>query len=243
MPTALIFGATGQVGQQVLRELLSSSHFTRVGEYGRRVTSAEAITTGKEKLEQKAIDFEKVDQAGLKDGKWDVVFITLGTTKKDAGSAEAFEKIDREYVLNAARAAKTDDPSHAQRVVYVSSVGANPKSPFLYPKSKGLTEQGIASLGYSDTIVFRPAMLKGTNRPEPRLAETIWGAFTGMLSYVSSNMEIQIPTLGKSVVKAGILGSSSLPKVAGAMVEGTGSAKFTLINNTGAIAMANRDTS
>ena len=30
----------------------------------------------REKLEQKVIDFERLDEAGLQDGKWDVVFIT-----------------------------------------------------------------------------------------------------------------------------------------------------------------------
>ena len=74
--SALIIGATGQVGGKLLQELLKDPSFTRVGEYGRRVTPAESIQTGKEKLEQKSIDFEKVEEAGLKDGKWDVVFVT-----------------------------------------------------------------------------------------------------------------------------------------------------------------------
>jgi oxidoreductase len=30
----------------------------------------------REKLEQKVIDFERLDEAELQDGKWDVVFIT-----------------------------------------------------------------------------------------------------------------------------------------------------------------------
>lgn len=47
-----------------------------MGEYGRRVTPADQITTGKEKLEQKIIDFGKLDEAGLNAGKWDVVIIT-----------------------------------------------------------------------------------------------------------------------------------------------------------------------
>ena len=47
-----------------------------MSEYGRRVTAPEAITGGKDKLEQKTIDFEKLGESGLKDGKWDVVFIT-----------------------------------------------------------------------------------------------------------------------------------------------------------------------
>lgn len=55
----------------------------------------------------------------------------LGTSKAKAGSAEAFEKIDREYTVNAAKAAKTDDPK--KRVVYLSSVGANADFRFLYP--------------------------------------------------------------------------------------------------------------
>ncbi|KAM6497243.1 hypothetical protein JOM56_007716 [Amanita muscaria] len=241
MPSALILGATGQVGQHVLRELLSSSHFTRVGEYGRRITNQDSITTGKERLEQKTIDFDNVDQAGLKDGKWDVVFITLGTTRGAAGSAEAFERIDREYVLNAARAARTHDPNHFQRVVYVSSGGANPSSPFLYPKSKGLTELGLAKLGYNDTVIFRPGFLIGTNRPKPRLFENILGAITGVLSHVSKSVEINVSTLAKSVVEAGIVGSSGLPKVASATTGGPGDGRFTVIYNAGAIAMATKD--
>jgi hypothetical protein len=83
MPSALLLGATGQVGQNVLKELLASSYFTRVGEYGRRVTNLDTITSGKEKLEQKTVDFEKIDQAGLKDGKWDVFFITFVALARD----------------------------------------------------------------------------------------------------------------------------------------------------------------
>lgn len=72
----LVLGATGAVGKHVLQEALNSSQFSHVGEYGRRVTSADQISAGKEKLEQKTIDFEKLGDAGLQDKKWDVVFIT-----------------------------------------------------------------------------------------------------------------------------------------------------------------------
>ena len=112
----MILGATGATGRHLLQELLQSSTFTRFGEYGRRVTPGDNITTGKEKLEQKTIDFEKLEEAGLKDGKWDIVYITyvysgltaipsllmrarllsLGSTRAAAGSAAAFEKIDKE---------------------------------------------------------------------------------------------------------------------------------------------------
>jgi N-acetyl-gamma-glutamylphosphate reductase len=74
--SALLIGATGATGKHLLKELLGSPHFTRVGEYGRRVTSLDQLSNGKEKLEQKTIDFENLAGAGLAEGKWDVVFIT-----------------------------------------------------------------------------------------------------------------------------------------------------------------------
>lgn len=236
--TALILGATGQVGQLILKELLSSPHFTKVGEFGRRVTAIESIPAdkGRDKLVQKTVDFEKVEDAGMKEGKWDVVFIALGTSKAEAGSAEAFERIDREYVINGARAAKVEDTP--QRLVYISSVGANPTSPLLYARSKGLTEQGLAGLGYADTIVFRPAFLAGVQRPKSRLAETIAGVFTGIASHFTATAEIQISTLAKSAVLAGRLGSSSLPAAASATKAGKSGEEFTLIVNSGAIGMA-----
>jgi len=235
--SALLIGATGATGKHVLKELLSSPHYTRVLECGRRVTPIDQITTGKEKLEQKIIDFEKLEDAGLSASKCDVVLITLGTTKANAGSDAAFEKIDREYVINAARAAKTDDPSHSQRLVYLSVGAANVSSRFLYMRSKGLTEVGLASLGYSDTIVFRPGVLKGAERSEGRLAEKMAGYVTSVLSHVSVNLEIEVSTLAKSLVLAGKLGSSALPQVAEASKAG-GETPFVIIGNQGAVALA-----
>ncbi|KAF8159403.1 hypothetical protein B0H34DRAFT_782171 [Crassisporium funariophilum] len=233
--SALIIGATGQTGRLLLQNLLVSPHFTRVGEYGRRLTPTGEITAGQDKLEQKVIDFEKLQESGLSSGKWDVVFITMGTTKATAGSAEAFEKIDREYVINAAKEARSADVP--QRLVYLSSAGSNSSSPFLYPKSKGLTEEGLAKIGYTDTIVFRPGFLAGTNRGEHRLAESIFGKVTCLLSYVSASVEIQISTLAKAMATAGRLGSEGLPAVAGATQAGK-DAKFTLISNAGSMKLA-----
>ncbi|KAE9386986.1 hypothetical protein BT96DRAFT_1026011 [Gymnopus androsaceus JB14] len=227
--TALIIGASGQTGRRLLKELLASPSFSQISEYGRKVTDLDSISTGKDKLQQKVIDFEKLNESGLKDGKWDVVFITLGTTRKNAGSAEAFEKIDREYVLNAAREAKASDKD--QRLVYLSSSGANPNSFALYTKSKGLTEVGLASLGYKDTIIFRPAMLTGLNRDESRPLETAARYVTGALSRLSSSIEIKVDVLAKAMANAGRLGSASLPDAARATKEGKEDAPFTVIGN------------
>ena len=78
MVSALLIGATGATGKHVLKELLASPHYTTVGEFGRRTTPLDALPADahKDKLVQKAIDFEKIDEAGLKEGKWDVVILT-----------------------------------------------------------------------------------------------------------------------------------------------------------------------
>ncbi|KAG1874414.1 hypothetical protein F4604DRAFT_1764655 [Suillus subluteus] len=231
MSTALILGATGATGKHLLRELLSSDQWSKVGEYSRRVTPEADLPQNRGKLEQKTVNFENLEAAGLKDGRWDVVFVTLGTTRANAGSAEMFEKIDREY------AAKTDDPEHKQRVVYLSSSAADSSSHFLYTRSKGLTELGIARLGYADTIVFRPGLFKGAQRADKRLAETILGYVTGAASHFTSNAEIHVSVLAKAIMKAGILGSSGLPPAVGATKAGQEDAWFTLIGNTGALVL------
>jgi oxidoreductase len=75
----LIVGATGAVGKHVLRELLVNPEFTRVAEYGRRVTPPSDLAPQNPpgKLEQKTVDFEKIgEDKALKEGKFDVVLIT-----------------------------------------------------------------------------------------------------------------------------------------------------------------------
>ncbi|KAG8748574.1 Protein fmp52, mitochondrial [Ceratobasidium sp. 414] len=249
--SALIVGATGATGRHVLRELLKNPHFTRVGEFGRRSLADEHLGgVDTSKLERKIVDFENLNEKEWKDGRWDVVYITLGTTKAAAGGAEQFEKIDRDYVLNAAKAAKSTDPAHQQRLVYLSSGGASASSPFLYPKSKGLTERGLASLGYNDFIAFRPGLLTGAERDHPRIAESIFGYITGALSHVTSALEIntspdysfreQVADLGRAIVTAGRLGTANLPQsvkaAPGPAHEGTGA--YTTIGNAGAIALS-----
>ncbi|KAH8813563.1 hypothetical protein DL96DRAFT_1821338 [Flagelloscypha sp. PMI_526] len=207
--TALIIGATGRTGSRLLPLLLASdSGFTKVAEYGRRVTPKDKLGVNVDKLEQKVIDFDKIHESGLKDGKWDVVFITLATQRARAGSAEAFERIDKGYVLDAAKEAKSSDPKFKQRVIYVSSAGANPSSFFLYPRCKGETEDGLASLGYSETIIFRPGFLRGDDRG---LVEKMIGPITTFGSHFSSSLEIQLDQVAKSMLNIGKLGLGGIP--------------------------------
>jgi len=233
----LLLGGTGAVGKHVLRELLASDDFTRVVEAGRRVTSADVIADykGKEKLSQKIIDFERLDESALKDENVDAVIITLGTTRAIAGSAEAFTRIDRTYPVETARAAKVS--GKAQSLVYLSSIGANSKSSSLYTKSKGLTEEEISAIGYS-TIVFRPGLLMNAERPEHRMMESIAVAIAGVLAHFTDAFQISVDHLAKSLVSAAALGADKLPASAQAtVVSSSGGHPYHLIGNKGAMNM------
>jgi oxidoreductase len=201
--TALLLGATGAVGKSLLGDLIKSSNYNKVHAFVRRPFKAESPYKDEDKLVEHVVDFDKLVDTGegaqaFKDVKADTVYIALGTTRAQAGSAAQFERIDRQYVLNSAKAALLDNEEAqriGQRVLYCSSLGATSSSPFLYPKSKGLTEEGLgeyyrcaaqrvastdscrstASLGYPDCIIMRPSFLAGADRPQKRIVEQTFG--------------------------------------------------------------------
>ncbi|KZT71139.1 hypothetical protein DAEQUDRAFT_139163 [Daedalea quercina L-15889] len=212
--SALLLGATGATGSLLLQEVLASPVFDRVGEYGRRITRPEKIKVGKGKLEQKVIDYENIEKMGLKEGRWDVIFITLGVSIMLAESKEEFERVDREYVINAARAAKSDDASHRQRIVYVSAMFAHPSSFLQYFRSKAATEIGLAQLGYSDLIVVRPGMFGKVHREVKRPMEVVLSAVFRVGSCVSDQLYVQLPHLVRCLRVVGECGGQSLsPKL------------------------------
>lgn len=88
----------------------------------------------------------------------DVFISALGTTRRAAGSIEAFARIDRDLVLDVARAARV---SGARQAILVSSVGADPRSRNAYLRIKGELEQGVAALGYARCDFLHPGLLLG----------------------------------------------------------------------------------
>lgn len=75
-------------------------------------------------------------------------------------------------------------------------------------RSKGQTEEGLAALGYAETIIFRPGMLwpKG-GREERRLVESVAGFFMkNVVAKVFANTEISTDILGQAMMVAGQVG-------------------------------------
>ncbi|KAI9225668.1 MAG: hypothetical protein DHS80DRAFT_25964 [Piptocephalis tieghemiana] len=199
--SALVLGATGAVGKELVRELLKSGNFRPVTIIGRR--PLEYSGPNEANLVQHTVDFEKLeDHADLFTGH-DVLFCSLGTTRAIAGSAEAFVHIDQGYVLKAAKLAKAAWIKH---FVYVSSVGASSSSFFLYPKTKGQTEDGLKSIGFPRLSILRPAFLKTVEpRERPRgVADFFTNHFVPVLDTVFGEARISasVTDVAKAMIRS-----------------------------------------
>jgi uncharacterized protein YbjT (DUF2867 family) len=157
---AIVIGATGLVGDLILKELLSDNEFSEVRIFVRRPTG---ITNPKLKEfvnPMRNIESLKTEIQG------DVLFNALGTTIKQAGSKAEQQRIDRDLPIAFAKIASGNG---VKLMLNISSVGANINGGF-YLKTKAEMEQGTEKYFPGNVFHFRPGLLIG-NRKEFRFAE------------------------------------------------------------------------
>ncbi|MFE4811617.1 NAD(P)H-binding protein [Peribacillus simplex] len=172
--TALILGATGLVGTQLVKELSDSKIYSEIHLLTRsemKITDAKCIGH--------VVDFDNLSKyADL--FKVSDVFICLGTTIKKAKSKEAFRKVDYDYVIEAAKMAKT---ANVEKLLVITAMGANSKSKFFYSRVKGDVEGTLQHLELNTVHIFRPSLLLG-ERKEFRAGEKISGLISTFAKYV-----------------------------------------------------------
>ena len=146
---ALVAGATGLVGQEILATLLADESYSAVHCVGRR-----ALAQQHPKLTCHVVDFAALPPLP----KVDDCFIALGTTIKVAGSQEAFRAIDLKAVETLALAVKR---SGATNLGVISAMGANSQSSVFYNRIKGEMEVSLARMGFKSLVIARPSMIDG----------------------------------------------------------------------------------
>jgi len=172
--SALLVGASGLVGGELLNCLLTSSEYSKV-----LILVRKPLGLKHPKLEELLIEFDEL--ARYSDCfKVNDVFCCLGTTIKKAGSQEAFKKVDVEYPLEIARLAKD---MRAEKFLIISSLGANPKSSVFYSRMKGLLEERLKEIGMNSLQIFQPSLLLG-NRKEIRYGESVSSFLLKGVSFV-----------------------------------------------------------
>jgi len=147
---ALVIGATGATGRELVQLLLKDDDFSQVTIFVRNAPDIKH-----KKLKIHVIDFKELEKH--KDIiKGDILFSALGTTKKDAGGKDQQYEIDYTYQYEFAKIAAENGVANYS---LVSSVGANSKSSFFYPKIKGALEEAVKKLDFKKIDIFQPPML------------------------------------------------------------------------------------
>ncbi|WP_071394974.1 NAD-dependent epimerase/dehydratase family protein [Bacillus tuaregi] len=159
--TALIAGASGLIGNELLHYLLEGAEYDRVTAIVRV-----PLNITHPKLEEKIISFDEMDH-DKELFAVDDVFCCLGTTIKKAKTKEAMYKIDVEYPVQMAQLASEKG---AKKFLIVSSLNANPHSSIWYPKMKGQLEEKINQIPFQSIAIMQPSLLLG-DRDEFRLGE------------------------------------------------------------------------
>lgn len=172
--TALIIGATGLVGEQCLKELLSTATYEKVIALTRK-----KLQHNNPKLENIITDFENLESI-KQQLKADDVFCAMGTTIGKAGSKAAFRKVDFEIPLRVAEIALKNG---AKKFVLVSSIGADASSLAFYTKVKGELENALMNMKFESVLIFRPSILLG-DRKESRPGEEVGRFISEKLSFL-----------------------------------------------------------
>ncbi|WP_330835491.1 NAD(P)H-binding protein [Piscinibacter sp.] len=148
---ALLAGATGLIGRELLTLLLASSRYTDVHVLVRRTPPD---LPSHPKLQVHVVDFARLSALPPVDD----AFIALGTTIKVAGSQEAFRRVDFDAVVNTARAARA---AGAKRLIVVSALGADARSRVFYNRVKGEMQAAVAAAGVESVVFAQPSLLLG----------------------------------------------------------------------------------
>lgn len=154
----VMLGATGAVGSEVLKTLLNKKNINRLTLLGRTPISG----INKDNVYQHKINVSKPNNYQEYIRGHEIAICTLGVGEPSKISKEEFLKIDKEAVLDFAKACKKAGVRHFE---LLASVGISPKSRSFYLRAKGELVEALIALQFNRLSIFQPSMiLTPTNR-------------------------------------------------------------------------------
>jgi len=202
---ALVIGATGATGKDLVNQLLQDKDFEEVTIFVRK-----PVDIQNEKLKVHVVNFENPEEWKSK-VKGDVAFSCLGTTLKAAGSKEAQRKVDFDYQYEFAKAAKENNVND---YILVSAYGANPKSKIFYSKMKGELEEAVKKLHFEKITIFKPGMLE--RKDSDRTGEVLGSRiikFANKLGLLESQKPLPTDVLAKAMINSSKIKSNGYSSI------------------------------
>ena len=193
MKTALIFGSSGLIGNELFKTILLNNSYDKIKVFVRSIPEV-----NNPKVEIIKTDFFNLGQ--YKDKIiGDDCFFCIGTTKKDTPDKEEYRRVEYNIPVNVAKIAKANS---VKSFYYVSSIGANPNASSNYLKNKGQVEGELKNLNFSKLAIIRPSLLIG-NRKSFRLGEVIFTPVMNTLTlFAFGSLKKYKPIKIQNVVKA-----------------------------------------
>lgn len=198
--TAVIIGATGAVGKEILKEILADNFYNKVYILGRQSIGK---LVDEERLTKIIVDFENLnfDTSILEDAD---VFASLGTTIKIAGSKENQRKIDVDYTVNFSKLCE----GKVRSFNVVSAIGANSKSKNFYNSLKGELEDKLKVMNLGVLRIFQPSLLI-SKRDDKRFLEELFMKVSSIFQLVLKGKAkkyspIEVSVLGREIVRFAI---------------------------------------
>ncbi|PXW18106.1 putative NAD(P)-binding protein [Chryseobacterium sp. CBTAP 102] len=202
---ALVIGATGATGKDLVNQLLNDKEFDEVDIFVRK-----PVDIQNDKLKVHVVNFEKPEE-WKEMVKGDVAFSCLGTTLKDAGSKEAQKKVDFDYQYQFAKAAKDNE---VEDYILVSAYGANPQSKIFYSKMKGELEEAVKQLHFNKITIFKPGMLE--RKDSERTGEVLGSRiikFANKLGLLESQKPLPTDILAKAMINSSKIKSNGYSSI------------------------------
>jgi len=151
----LIFGATGMVGQGVLRECLGADDVALAQTVGRRATGQRHPKL-RDIVHQNLLDYGPIE-AELRG--FDACFFCLGVSSFRMTEAD-YARVTNDITLAAAGALAHLNPQ--MTFVYVSGAGtdSSERGPTMWARVKGRTENALQRLPFKAVYLFRPGAIQ-----------------------------------------------------------------------------------
>jgi uncharacterized protein YbjT (DUF2867 family) len=160
---AIIVGASGLIGSNLLRILLDEDDYAGV-----LILVRKRLPVEHKKLTQLVVDFDKLDNYA-DEITGDVIFSCLGTTQAQTPDKTLYRKIDHDYPVKLAQLGLKNGVNQFH---LVSAVGSDAKSSTFYLKLKGETEEDIEKVGIPSLYIYQPSMLTG-RKEKMRVGESL----------------------------------------------------------------------